>query len=309
MSAAAPAAPAPAATPRDARSRPWWPLAALTLLAAVLRLSTLDLQSFWYDEAFTPVHVLHPSLWATLRSVVHTENTPPLWYLLAWADSRVSGPARSRCGCPPRSRGSPPCPSRGRSGASWPAAARRSCARRSSPSTRCSCGTRRRRARTGCSCSPPASRCSASCAPSGAHARADGGVRAGAASLALLTPLLRGVPARADGRCGWCRAARQAAPAASRRRRRWCRRAGAAAADLRAGRARHAVDRALAALRTPAGDPAVLPHRLLRRAARARGRAAGRAADPRRLVRLWRCWRVPHARARGAPAARGLPRR
>ena len=24
-------------------------------------------------------------------SVVHTENTPPLWYLLAWADSRVLG--------------------------------------------------------------------------------------------------------------------------------------------------------------------------------------------------------------------------
>jgi mannosyltransferase len=69
----------------------WWPPAALTLLAAALRLSTLDLQSFWYDEAFTPVHVLHPSLWATLRSVVHTENTPPLWYLLAWADSRVLG--------------------------------------------------------------------------------------------------------------------------------------------------------------------------------------------------------------------------
>ena len=71
--------------------RPWWPLAALTVLAAALRLATLDLQSFWYDEAFTPVHVLHPSLWATLRSVVHTENTPPLWYLLAWADSRVLG--------------------------------------------------------------------------------------------------------------------------------------------------------------------------------------------------------------------------
>jgi hypothetical protein len=35
--------------------------------------------------------VLHPSLWATLRSVVHTENTPPLWYVLAWADSRVLG--------------------------------------------------------------------------------------------------------------------------------------------------------------------------------------------------------------------------
>ena len=69
----------------------WWPLVALTILAAALRLSTLDLQSFWYDEAFTPVHVLHPSLWATLSSVVHTENTPPLWYLIAWADSRLLG--------------------------------------------------------------------------------------------------------------------------------------------------------------------------------------------------------------------------
>jgi 4-amino-4-deoxy-L-arabinose transferase-like glycosyltransferase len=91
MSAAAPAA-AAAPTRTSARALPaWWPLAALTLLAAVLRLSTLDLQSFWYDEAFTPVHVLHPSLWATLRSVVHTENTPPLWYIVAWAFERVLG--------------------------------------------------------------------------------------------------------------------------------------------------------------------------------------------------------------------------
>lgn len=75
----------------DARLPGWWPLAALTLLAAALRLATLGEQSFWYDEAFTPVHVLHPSLWATLSSVAHTENTPPLWYVLAWADGRVLG--------------------------------------------------------------------------------------------------------------------------------------------------------------------------------------------------------------------------
>lgn len=87
----------PGPAPADARiagsrSLPsWWPLAALTLLAALLRLTTLGQQSFWYDEAFTPIHVLHPSLWATLRSVVHTENTPPLWYLLVWADTRVLG--------------------------------------------------------------------------------------------------------------------------------------------------------------------------------------------------------------------------
>jgi mannosyltransferase len=86
------AQPVPAITVSSpARLPRWWPLAALTLLAAALRLSTLGLQSFWYDEAFTPVHVLHPNLWATLRSVAHTENTPPLWYLLAWIDTRILG--------------------------------------------------------------------------------------------------------------------------------------------------------------------------------------------------------------------------
>jgi mannosyltransferase len=69
----------------------WWPLAALTLLAAALRLSTLDLQSLWYDEAYTPVHVLHPSLSATWTSYVHSENSPPLWYLLEWLLTRALG--------------------------------------------------------------------------------------------------------------------------------------------------------------------------------------------------------------------------
>jgi hypothetical protein len=77
---------------RRARALPsWWPLAAITTLAAVLRLATLGSQSFWYDEAFTPVHVLRASLGATLHNVVHTENTPPLWYVLEWAVSRVLG--------------------------------------------------------------------------------------------------------------------------------------------------------------------------------------------------------------------------
>jgi mannosyltransferase len=70
---------------------PWWPLAAITILAAALRLSTLGEQSFWYDEAFTPVHVLRASLGTTLHNVVHTENTPPLWYVLEWGVSRVLG--------------------------------------------------------------------------------------------------------------------------------------------------------------------------------------------------------------------------
>jgi hypothetical protein len=69
----------------------WWPLAALTLLAAALRLATLDLQSLWYDEAYTPVHVFHASLGATWRAYVHSENTPPLWYAIEWPITRVFG--------------------------------------------------------------------------------------------------------------------------------------------------------------------------------------------------------------------------
>ena len=61
------------------------------VLAAALRLSTLDVQSFWYDEAYVPVHTLHASLGATLESVVKSENTPPLWYVLVWGWSRVFG--------------------------------------------------------------------------------------------------------------------------------------------------------------------------------------------------------------------------
>jgi mannosyltransferase len=80
-----------AASPRERLLARSWQLAALIVLAAALRLSTLTQQSFWYDEAFTPVHVLHAGLGATLSSVVHTENTPPLWYLLAWFDARLFG--------------------------------------------------------------------------------------------------------------------------------------------------------------------------------------------------------------------------
>jgi mannosyltransferase len=90
MSVALGAATMPVARDRD-RAAPWWPLAALTVLAAALRFSTLGAQSLWYDEAFTPVHVLHPGLGATLHAVVHTENTPPLWYVLEWAITRVLG--------------------------------------------------------------------------------------------------------------------------------------------------------------------------------------------------------------------------
>lgn len=61
------------------------------LLAALVRLPTLGLQSFWFDEAFTPVHVLHGSLISTLETTAHTENTPPLWYVVIWVWTRIFG--------------------------------------------------------------------------------------------------------------------------------------------------------------------------------------------------------------------------
>jgi 4-amino-4-deoxy-L-arabinose transferase-like glycosyltransferase len=68
-----------------------WPLALLMVLAAVVRFATLAQQSLWYDEAVTAVRVLQPSLGSTLSAVVHVENTPPLYYVVAWGWTHVLG--------------------------------------------------------------------------------------------------------------------------------------------------------------------------------------------------------------------------
>jgi mannosyltransferase len=63
----------------------------LIALAAAVRLLTIHLQSFWFDEAFTPVYVIHPSLAATMSTMAKTENTPPLWYVFIWVWTRIFG--------------------------------------------------------------------------------------------------------------------------------------------------------------------------------------------------------------------------
>jgi 4-amino-4-deoxy-L-arabinose transferase-like glycosyltransferase len=68
-----------------------WPLLALATLAAAIRFVTLGQQSLWYDEAVTALRILHPSLTATLSAVAHIENTPPLYYIVAWLWTRVFG--------------------------------------------------------------------------------------------------------------------------------------------------------------------------------------------------------------------------
>ena len=72
------------------RARSVQALAALTVLAAILRFSTLDLQSFWFDEAVT-VGLVRSSFGHMLSNIGGSESTPPLYYVIAWVWSRVFG--------------------------------------------------------------------------------------------------------------------------------------------------------------------------------------------------------------------------
>ena len=58
-------------------------LAAIVVLAAALRFPTLDVQSFWVDEAAT-AQLLDGSFGDMLDGVADGESTPPLYYVLAW---------------------------------------------------------------------------------------------------------------------------------------------------------------------------------------------------------------------------------
>lgn len=68
-----------------------WALVLLTVLAAVLRFATLDLQSFGFDEAFTVGPVLDGSLGHALDTIPETESSPPLYYVVAWVWTRAFG--------------------------------------------------------------------------------------------------------------------------------------------------------------------------------------------------------------------------
>jgi mannosyltransferase len=72
------------------RARSVQALAALTVLAAILRFSTLDVQSYWFDEAVT-VGLVKSSFGHMLSSIGGSESTPPLYYMIAWVWSRAFG--------------------------------------------------------------------------------------------------------------------------------------------------------------------------------------------------------------------------
>jgi uncharacterized membrane protein len=68
----------------------WTALAGLTLRAALLRLPTLGLQSYEFDEAAT-LKVVDGSFRHALHKITVSESTPPLYYVLAWLWRHVFG--------------------------------------------------------------------------------------------------------------------------------------------------------------------------------------------------------------------------
>jgi mannosyltransferase len=74
-----------------ARSRTFWIVAGLTVLAAGLRFVTLGLQSYHHDEIVTASRVLRGSFWHAMDAVGFSESAPPLYYALAWLWTQVTG--------------------------------------------------------------------------------------------------------------------------------------------------------------------------------------------------------------------------
>lgn len=74
------------------RSRQTLLVAALTAAGAALRLATIDVQGFWFDEALTS-HLLELSLTDMVSELPDRQLTPPLYYVLAWPWVKVFGGA------------------------------------------------------------------------------------------------------------------------------------------------------------------------------------------------------------------------
>jgi len=65
-------------------------VAALTILAAALRLYRIGHQGLWFDEGYTVMLVKLPFA-KLLSAVPKTESTPYLYYLLAWVWTHIFG--------------------------------------------------------------------------------------------------------------------------------------------------------------------------------------------------------------------------
>src|SRR4051794_15460150 len=74
-----------------ARSEAFWIVAGLTVLAAVLRFATLDVQSYHHDEVVTASRILREGFGHAMDAVSFSESAPPLYYALAWLWTQVTG--------------------------------------------------------------------------------------------------------------------------------------------------------------------------------------------------------------------------
>jgi len=74
-----------------ARSRVFWIVAGLTVAGAALRLATLGVQSYHHDEIVTASRILRDGFWHAMDAVGFSESAPPLYYVLAWLWTQVTG--------------------------------------------------------------------------------------------------------------------------------------------------------------------------------------------------------------------------
>ncbi|HXS46330.1 MAG TPA: glycosyltransferase family 39 protein [Solirubrobacterales bacterium] len=74
-----------------ARSRAFWIVAGLTVLAAGLRFATLGAQSYHHDEIVTASRILRADFWHAMEAVGFSESAPPLYYALAWVWTQLTG--------------------------------------------------------------------------------------------------------------------------------------------------------------------------------------------------------------------------
>jgi mannosyltransferase len=74
-----------------ARSRTFWIVAGLTILAATLRFATLGVQAYHHDEIVTASRVLRDGFWHAMEAVGFSESAPPLYYALAWLWTQLTG--------------------------------------------------------------------------------------------------------------------------------------------------------------------------------------------------------------------------
>ena len=119
------------------RERWLWALLAVILAGAAARFATLDVQSFWLDEAVTHELVTR-SLGGMLGAIPDSESTPPLYYLLAWVWVRIVRRRRGRAAVALGAvRDGDDRRAGARSHAASPARGRRSRPRRSPPPARC----------------------------------------------------------------------------------------------------------------------------------------------------------------------------